>query len=81
MQPVPHLIHGKIILDLKLHNCSNPVATPIQPAIYYVTGTSNGCSASDSIKIKVQTKELITAQPASFEVCEGSSINLNVSGH
>ncbi|HYJ65422.1 MAG TPA: gliding motility-associated C-terminal domain-containing protein, partial [Parafilimonas sp.] len=41
---------------------------------------SNGCSASDSIKVRVQPKELLTAQPASFEVCEGSSINLNVTG-
>ena len=65
---------------LSCTNCSNPFATPTQPETYFVTGRSNGCSASDSVKIKVQTKELLTAQPASFEVCEGIPVNLNVSG-
>ena len=66
--------------DLSCTNCANPVATPTQASTYYVTGRSNGCSASDSIKIKVQTKELITAQPTSYTICSGNSINLNVSG-
>ena len=65
---------------LSCTNCSNPFATANQPVTYFVTGKSNGCSASDSIKVRVQPKELLTAQPASFEVCEGSSINLNVTG-
>jgi gliding motility-associated-like protein len=66
--------------DLSCTNCANPVATPMQASTYYVRGRSNGCSALDSVKVKVQTKELITAKPASFEICEGNSVDLNVSG-
>jgi gliding motility-associated-like protein len=66
--------------DLSCTNCANPVATPMQASTYYVTGRSNGCSASDSVKVKVQTKELLTAKPASFEICEGNSVDLNVTG-
>ncbi len=66
--------------DLSCTQCANPTATPSQPVTYYVTGITNGCSASDSIKIKVQTKETLTAQPDSLTICEGRSVTLNISG-
>jgi gliding motility-associated-like protein len=66
--------------DLSCTNCTNPVATPQQSTTYFVTGTTGGCSASDSVKIKVQTKELITAQPNSYQICAGDSVALNVIG-
>ena len=65
---------------LSCTNCANPFAAPVQPTVYYVTGTTSGCSSTDSVKIKVQTKELLTAQPASFEICEGNFVNINVTG-
>jgi gliding motility-associated-like protein len=66
--------------SLSCTQCANPVAKPLQPEVYYVTGTSNGCSSSDSVKIKVQTRQSLTAQPASYTICEGDFVNLNVSG-
>ncbi len=66
--------------DLSCTNCANPIATPLQSAVYYVTGTANGCSASDSVKIKVQTKKTITNQPGSFSICAGDSVMLAVEG-
>jgi len=67
--------------DLSCTNCANPIATPKQSTTYYVTGTnSKGCSASDSINVKVQTKELITVQQNPYSVCKGDSVLLNVSG-
>ncbi len=66
--------------DLSCTNCTNPVATPFQSAVYYVTGTTNGCSASDSVKMKVQTKEALIVQPNTYSVCQGDSVVLNASG-
>lgn len=66
--------------DLSCTNCANPVAKPTQSATYYVTGTSNGCTASDSIKINVQTKENLTAQRSFFTICANGFAVLNVSG-
>ncbi len=66
--------------DLSCTNCANPVATPSQSAIYYVIGTTNGCSASDSVAVKVQTKELINVQPSTYAVCVGASVQLTASG-
>ena len=65
---------------LSCTQCANPFAKPLQPEVYYVTGTSNGCSASDSIKIKVQTKEFTYSTACFLYICEGNSVNLNVSG-
>ncbi|HEX5151846.1 MAG TPA: PKD domain-containing protein [Parafilimonas sp.] len=66
--------------DLSCTNCANPVAKPHKPAVYYVTGTSNGCSASDSIVVDAQTKEKVTVQPDNYSVCQGNSVTLNASG-
>ncbi|MEP6682174.1 MAG: PKD domain-containing protein [Parafilimonas sp.] len=67
--------------DLSCTNCTNPIATPTQSTAYYVTGTNDkGCSASDSINVKVQTKEFITAQPNSYSICKGDSVALNIKG-
>ncbi|MBV9963418.1 MAG: PKD domain-containing protein [Parafilimonas sp.] len=67
--------------DLSCTNCANPIATPSQSETYYVTGTNDGgCSATDSVHIDVQTKELVSAQPNSYSICQGDSATLNVSG-
>jgi gliding motility-associated-like protein len=36
-------------------NISNPVASPLQPTVYYVTVKKNGCTAQDSITVNVST--------------------------
>ena len=67
--------------DLSCTKCTNPVATPNQSAVYYVTGiNSDGCSASDSVMVAVQTKEIISALPDSFSICESDSVGLNADG-
>jgi hypothetical protein len=48
--------------------------------VYYVTGTSDGCSATDSIVVDAQVKEKVTIQPDTYSVCQGSSVTLNASG-
>ncbi|MEP6467523.1 MAG: PKD domain-containing protein [Parafilimonas sp.] len=67
--------------DLSCTSCTNPIATPSNSVTYYVTGTNDkGCSSSDSVNVKVQTKELIAAQPDAYTVCNGGSVMFNISG-
>jgi gliding motility-associated-like protein len=58
---------------LNCTNCTNPIASPSQSETYYVTGTTNGCSATDSVHINVQQKELVTIDPAEYEICSGGN--------
>jgi len=67
--------------DLSCTNCANPVANPQQQATYFVTGTSNGCSATDSVKVLVQAKELISVEANKYAICAGgNSVMLIASG-
>ncbi|MEP6467044.1 MAG: PKD domain-containing protein, partial [Parafilimonas sp.] len=66
--------------DLSCTNCTNPIVTPFQSSVYYVSGTTNGCSASDSVNVNVQTKEIIKAQPNAYSICTGDSVMLTASG-
>jgi len=67
--------------DLSCINCANPIASPSgDSAVYYVTGTSNSCSALDSIKINIQQKQFVTLQPDEYVICQGDSVTFNASG-
>ena len=48
--------------------------TPANSGAYTVTGTSNGCSATDEVSINVSSTPTITATNAS--ICEGASTTL-----
>ena len=57
----------------------------IQPAasgdyIYQVTGTGNGCTSTDQVKITVAEPPVITVNPADTSICNGSTVVLNASG-
>lgn len=60
-------------VDLSCNNCINPVATPLQTTTYLVTGTTNGCSSTDSVHINVQQKEFVTIDPPQYEICSGGN--------
>lgn len=67
--------------DLSCTNCTNPVASPSgDSVVYHVTGASEGCTASDSIKIHIQNQEFVTVQPDVHVICQGSSVTLNATG-
>jgi len=67
--------------DLSCINCANPIASPSgDSVVYYVTGTSNGCAVTDSIKIKIQNKQLVTLPQDAYAICQGNTITLNASG-
>lgn len=59
-------------------NVSNPTAFPSATTTYTVTGTSNGCSATDQLTITVATPAISAGVDVS--ICEGQSVQLNVNG-
>jgi gliding motility-associated-like protein len=67
--------------DLSCINCANPIASPSgDSAVYYVTGTNNGCSVLDSIKINIQQKQFVALQTNTYVICQGNSVTFNASG-
>ncbi len=67
--------------SLSCTNCNNPIATPLDTTVFYVSGrNAAGCAARDSIQINVQQKQEITVQPSFGTICKGNSIQLSASG-
>ena len=65
---------------LSCTNCEQPFINPISDAIYFVKGTSAvGCSAIDSINIKVIQPSRVVA-PADTLVCYGDAIRIEAKG-
>ena len=58
---------------------SSPKAGPALPVTYYVTGVSNGCSATDSAVIGVILRVQLKI-PADTFVCIGNSVELSAYG-
>lgn len=59
----------------------SPTVTPGATTNYYVTGsTPEGCSASDTVVIRVQAKERVSIQPGDTAICAGSSLQLVAAG-
>jgi gliding motility-associated-like protein len=66
--------------SLSCTSCTNPLATPDTTTLYRVVGTSPfGCTASDSVRIKVLPPFKITVSTKDT-LCVGESSQLNVSG-
>lgn len=58
----------------------NPLATPVAPIRYYVTGTTiNGCTAKDSLDVAINPKPAIT-KAANDTICFPNSILLFAGG-
>ncbi len=61
-------------------NCSNPVTTTPDDITYVVKGTNNfGCTAVDSINLRVKKPFTITVTPQADSICSGQSVQLNSS--
>jgi len=59
---------------------ANPIIeTPTATATYYVTGTTNGCSQSDTVQVTVDSLPIINAG-ADVSICTGQSTTLMASG-
>src|SRR5204862_8136880 len=65
--------------SLNCTSCANPVANPKSNTRYYVTGTGAfGCSASDSVFIRVEQPVTLSVNGIDT-VCYGSSTQLSAS--
>ncbi|UAY51014.1 PKD domain-containing protein [Ferruginibacter albus] len=65
---------------LSCSNCTSPVATPASETKYYVTGaTTHGCTAKDSIDIKVKYPFTMT-YGNSDSLCRGGSRTFHANG-
>ncbi len=61
-------------------NIANPLASPLTTTIYSVTVTdSNGCTASDEVKITVNALPIANAG-IDTAICKGNSLQLNATG-
>ncbi|MFN5628371.1 MAG: GEVED domain-containing protein [Bacteroidota bacterium] len=57
---------------------ANPIANPSNTTLYSVTTISNGCSATDTLLITVNSAFANAGSDVS--VCDGGSVNLNATG-
>lgn len=64
---------------LSTTNGASVMATPVQSITYTVTGTSNGCSKSQSVSVSVNTKPIIVLS-GDTSICDGASTLLTASG-
>jgi len=64
---------------LSCTNCFNPVASPNSQTSYVVTGTTNGCSSTDTVLVKVKQPWAMTSHPGDT-LCTGKSVRLYASG-
>ncbi|MCB9809321.1 T9SS type A sorting domain-containing protein [Candidatus Nomurabacteria bacterium] len=56
-------------------NIANPVASPTSTTTYTMTATSNGCSVSDNVVVKVNDPNNITTTTGATGTCESNSVN------
>ena len=67
--------------SLSNHSISDPIATPSQTTLYYVSTTgSNGCTGIDSVKVMVKPKPVFGVTPLSSSLCIGDTVTLTASG-
>ena len=64
---------------LSCTNCFNPVASPDSLTTYIVTGTTNSCSNTDTVVVKVKQPFVMTSHPGDT-LCTGKSVRLYASG-
>jgi len=65
---------------LSCTNCTNPVASPVTPTTYTVTGTdANGCINTDNVTVSIFPQPQINAGPDQ-KICEGQSVQLQATG-
>ncbi|MES2431553.1 MAG: PKD domain-containing protein [Bacteroidota bacterium] len=70
----------KIDNTLSCLDCDQPVATPVNETKYVVTGSSiYGCTASDSVRLKVQKPQKISFSQTDT-LCKGEASKMTASG-
>lgn len=57
----------------------NVSVSPMQTTTYTVTGTTNGCTATDQVTVTVNSDLVLTMSP-DVEICQGESATITVSG-
>ena len=66
---------------LSCTDCASPIATPVTPTKYLVTGKSGaGCINTDSVFIQVVQKQTLSVSSANVTTCAGNSVPLSASG-
>ncbi|MEZ4772990.1 MAG: PKD domain-containing protein [Bacteroidia bacterium] len=66
---------------LNTFSAASVVATPTKTTTYTVTASDlDGCVFTDTVRVEVRPRKVITVEPASPMICEGSSIKLRVNG-
>lgn len=60
-------------------NFPNPIAKPLKPTMYYVTGTIGECAGMDSVFVDIQNPPKLSISPIK-PICKGDSTILRVSG-
>lgn len=60
-------------------NIPNPIATPFVTTLYTLTGTKNGCSATDTITVVVNQPPAVSAG-SNTSICLGASTQLAATG-
>ena len=59
----------------------NPLANPAENTLYRITGTSTqGCTTTDSVNVRVAKPFTIALSPASAEICAGEQVALQATG-
>ncbi len=68
--------------ELNLTNPANPVASPTQNRTYFVTITdADGCSAKDSVEVRVSEPLNLQIQPGDTTLCEPEPLMLRATGN
>jgi gliding motility-associated-like protein len=66
--------------SLSCTSCAGPLAAPADSTMYFVTGTSAfGCTARDSVIIKVRQHFILTVSPED-SICIGGFVHLSATG-
>ncbi len=65
---------------LSATNTTVVTAFPAATTTYTVTGTTNGCSATQTVHVTVNPTPTVTVAPPSATICSGNSVGLLASG-
>jgi len=66
---------------LSCSSCTNPVAAPVQPVTYTVTGTdASSCRNSDSVLVTVVHSFTMNLDNTPVDICSLKSVQLNATG-
>ncbi len=66
---------------LSCTDCPSPLASPVQQALYVVTGTDNNqCKNTDTVSVQVIHPFTLSVMSQSVDICQNGSVTLQASG-